>query len=78
MNENQELLKAAGFSDEFILYIQDFGSRVPQFFVASVDAAPIDYKSFDTTELVINNQNSSSATVFISSMGSDESENVRG
>lgn len=77
MNENHDLLKAAGFSDEFILYIQEFGSRVPQFFVPSVDAAPIDYKSFDTTELVINDQKTTSTTIFISSMSSEEPKTER-
>ena len=78
MIENRDLLKAAGFSDEFILYIQDFGSLVPQIYIPSIDAAPISYKSFDTTELVINNQNTNSATVFISSTGFEESMSAKG
>ena len=53
------------------------GSRGPQFFVSSVDAGPIDYKSFDTTELIVNEQKITSTTMFINSMGFEEPKTER-
>lgn len=53
MNEKQDLLKAAGFSDEFIEYIVNPVVQVHHYGLPSVDAFRITYGSVDTTELVI-------------------------
>jgi hypothetical protein len=68
MNEKHELLKAAGFSDEFIHHILNTDFRLPNFLVPAPDSYNIIFKSTDTTELSIQNDViNASATVSISS-----------
>lgn len=66
MEKNYDLLKEAGFSDSYIEYIKNFDLSFSNFVLPAIDISSLNFKSFDSTELVIeNNIQDSTSSVYI-------------